>query len=62
MTDGPPFRADHVGSLLRPANPAVQRANNTKAREVLGWAPTMQFEEIVAAMVRHHLAVLNRST
>ncbi|MBB5632646.1 GDPmannose 4,6-dehydratase [Cryobacterium mesophilum] len=49
-------------SLLRPADPATQRANNTKAREVLGWAPTMQFQEIVAAMVRHHLATLNRSS
>jgi GDPmannose 4,6-dehydratase len=45
--------------LVRPADPATQRADSTKAREVLGWAPTREFSEIVAAMVQHHLAVLS---
>ena len=44
--------------FVRPADPASQRADSTKARTVLGWAPTLEFTEIVAAMVRHHIAAL----
>lgn len=39
-------------ALVRPADPAVQRADSTKARTELGWTPTVGFEELVAAMVR----------
>lgn len=47
--------------LVRPADPATQRADSTKAREVLGWAPTREFGDIVAAMVQHHLEGLDAS-
>lgn len=44
--------------FVRPADPANQRADSSKARQVLGWAPTLEFTEIVAAMVQHHVAAL----
>lgn len=37
--------------MLRPADSARMVGDASKARELLGWAPTMRFEEIVAAMV-----------
>lgn len=37
--------------MLRPADSARMVGDASKARELLGWAPTMNFEEIVAAMV-----------
>lgn len=46
--------------FIRPADPATQRADSEKARRVLGWAPTREFSEIVAAMVRHHIAAHHR--
>lgn len=49
-------RTDEV--FVRPADPAIQRADSAKARDVLGWAPTREFSEVVAAMVRHHVAAL----
>jgi GDPmannose 4,6-dehydratase len=45
--------SDH--SLLRPAEVLGLVGNATKARDVLGWQPTVPFEEIVARMVRHDL-------
>lgn len=41
--------------LVRPADPATQRADSTKARTELGWAPTLDFAEIVSAMVSYHV-------
>jgi GDPmannose 4,6-dehydratase len=38
--------------MLRPADSARMVGNASKARELLGWAPTMTFEEVVAAMVQ----------
>lgn len=38
-------------SLLRVGDAAEQRGNASRAREVLGWSPTLGFEQIVAAMV-----------
>lgn len=58
VTDWAPLvRIDQA--LVRPADPATQRADSAKAREVLGWAPTREFPEIVAAMVKHHVAARN---
>jgi GDPmannose 4,6-dehydratase len=38
-------------SFVRPADAAEQRGDAAKARAELGWAPTMDFRAIVAAMV-----------
>ncbi len=45
--------------LVRPADPAAQRADSAKAQAALGWAPTKKFHDIVAAMVQHHLEALD---
>jgi GDPmannose 4,6-dehydratase len=38
-------------SLVRPGDPAVLVGDATRAREVLGWEPTVPFEELVGRMV-----------
>ena len=38
-------------SLVRPADPAVLVGDASKARSVLGWAPTVEFTELVGRMV-----------
>jgi GDPmannose 4,6-dehydratase len=38
-------------SLVRPADPALLVGDASKARNVLGWAPTVGFEELVGRMV-----------
>ncbi len=43
-------------AFFRPADPTELVGDATKAREVLGWAPTVGFEEIVARMVAADLA------
>ena len=42
-------------AFYRPADPHEQRGDATKARRVLGWAPTVTFDELVARMVAHDL-------
>jgi GDPmannose 4,6-dehydratase len=42
-------------SLLRPAEVLGLVGNAAKARDVLGWEPTVPFEEIVSRMVGHDL-------
>lgn len=44
--------------LVRAADPAIQRADSSKAREVLGWGPTRDFHQVVSGMVEHHLRLL----
>lgn len=44
--------------FFRPADAAVQVGDATRARRELGWAPTVAFEEVVARMVEHDLALL----
>jgi GDPmannose 4,6-dehydratase len=39
-------------SLFRPADSAEMVGDASKAQAILGWTPTMQFEQLVAAMVR----------
>jgi GDPmannose 4,6-dehydratase len=45
--------------LVRPADPAQQLADSRKAREVLGWQPTVDFDTLVARMVEADLALLD---
>jgi len=42
----------------RPADPAEQVGDASKARHVLGWSPSKTFAEIVEAMVDHDLALV----
>lgn len=39
--------------FARPSDAPEQLGDASRARELLGWAPTARFEEIVARMVRH---------
>jgi GDPmannose 4,6-dehydratase len=45
-------------AFVRPADAAEQSGDATKARELLGWAPTVSFEELVGRMVDHDVALL----
>lgn len=45
-------------SLVRPADPGVQVGDAGRAHDVLGWAPTVPFDEIVRRMVEHDAALL----
>ncbi len=40
---------------LRPKDPPLLQGDATKARRILGWRPTVPFEEIIRRMVRHDL-------
>lgn len=54
--------ADHVvssGSMMRPNDDLVLKADATKAREVLGWAPTVTFEDMIEEMVQHDLRLID---
>ena len=41
--------------LVRPLEPGHTRANAAKAQRVLGWQPTLSFEEMVRKMVMAQL-------
>ncbi|KAJ1683812.1 hypothetical protein LUZ63_020957 [Rhynchospora breviuscula] len=43
-------------ALVRPADPSEQRGDPSRAREVLGWSPTVEFAELVGRMVDADLA------
>ncbi|MFT4028595.1 MAG: GDP-mannose 4,6-dehydratase [Protaetiibacter sp.] len=45
-------------AFIRPVESAELVGDATRAREVLGWAPTRTFPGVVAAMVEHDLALL----
>lgn len=45
--------------FVRPADATAQVGDASKARRLLGWEPTVPFEEIVARMVDHDLALLD---
>ncbi len=44
--------------FVRPADAYVQVGDSSKAREVLGWAPTVGFAELVGRMIEHDVALL----
>lgn len=44
--------------LLRPSDADVQVGDASKARELLGWEPTITFDEIVGRMVDHDVDLL----
>ncbi|GIT80998.1 GDP-mannose 4,6-dehydratase [Leifsonia sp. LS1] len=46
----------------RPADVAEMRGDPSRAREELGWSPTLAFEEIVGAMVEHDLALVRAAS
>lgn len=48
--------------LFRPTDPVDLRADASKARSVLGWAPTIKFKELVRIMVENDLHLLNART
>jgi GDPmannose 4,6-dehydratase len=45
-------------AFVRPVDAAEQVGDSAKARQVLGWAPTVDFAQVVAAMVDADLAEL----
>lgn len=47
--------------LFRPVDPATMVGDASKARRLLGWEPTVGFEELVARMVDHDLALLGET-
>jgi GDPmannose 4,6-dehydratase len=47
--------------LIRPADAPDMRGDASKIRNTLGWTPSMTFEQVVAAMVDHDIAVLGGS-
>jgi GDPmannose 4,6-dehydratase len=47
--------------FVRPADAALQLGNAARAKEVLGWAPTVSFEELVGRMVDADLAAAGRT-
>jgi GDPmannose 4,6-dehydratase len=45
---------------MRPSDSPEQVGDATKARDVLGWRPTRDFESVVSAMVDSDVALLDR--
>jgi GDPmannose 4,6-dehydratase len=50
-------RIETDAALLRPADRAAAVGDAAKARAILGWEPTMSFDDIVKAMVHFDLSV-----
>jgi GDPmannose 4,6-dehydratase len=46
-------------TLLRSGDAPLQLGDASKARQLLGWSPTVDFDGIVSAMVDHDLALLS---
>lgn len=47
--------------LIRPAEVDLLRGDSTKARQVLGWAPRIRFEELIRMMVESDLEMVQRT-
>lgn len=47
-------------AFVRPDDAGVQVGDAGRARRVLGWSPTVGFDEVVRRMVRHDLELLDR--
>lgn len=48
------------GAFARPSDASEMRGDISKISSSLGWKPTMDFEQLVAAMVRHDQELLNK--
>jgi len=48
-------------TLLRPAEVYHLRGDYSKARQRLGWEPTMSFEQLVASMVESDISLLAKT-
>ncbi|MBO0982817.1 GDP-mannose 4,6-dehydratase [Rathayibacter sp. SD072] len=48
--------------FARPVDAPEMRGDASRARDVLGWRPTVAFEEIVARMVAHDLDLVRRAS
>ena len=48
--------------FARPVDAPEMRGDASRARSVLGWEPTVAFEEIVARMVAHDLDLARRAS
>lgn len=46
-------------AFIRPADPSELRGDASKAHRLLGWSPTVDFDEIVTRMVDNDLALLD---
>jgi len=44
-------------SMIRPAEVDLLVGDATKAREILGWKPTISFEQLVSRMVENDLQI-----
>ena len=51
-------RIDVTPGLLRSGDAAELAGDASRARQKLGWSPTVDFEQLVAAMVDNDLALL----
>jgi 5-methyltetrahydropteroyltriglutamate--homocysteine methyltransferase len=58
----PPFRADHVGSLLRPARLRAARADHAAGRLGAGALRAIEDEEIIAAIAKQEAIGLRAAT
>jgi GDPmannose 4,6-dehydratase len=61
---GSPWLYDHIrtghSQYLRPSSPSELRADAKKARLLLGWKPTITFDQLVARMTDHDLALARK--
>lgn len=48
-------------AFMRPSDAAIQLGDASRARDVLGWSPSMDLESVVSAMVAHDIALLEAS-
>jgi len=48
--------------FVRPADPGEVVGDASRARRILGWAPTVEFEEIVGRMVDHDVALVQEGS
>ncbi|RFA16541.1 GDP-mannose 4,6 dehydratase [Subtercola boreus] len=46
-------------AFVRPVDPAEQLGDASRARDALGWSPSVDFETLVARMVEHDLELLD---
>jgi len=47
-------------ALFRPADVDLLQGDASRARDVLGWEPTVRFDEVVRRLVEHDMAAVSR--